>query len=176
MASLVCIDTQLLIWGVQRTSHVGQEGMIPATLTLFHEWHKLGQRVMVPSIAFGEFLGGCGDEERVQYQNIIMKDFIVAPFDARASFKYAQVLYPRWASLKQTELATGTVNSRTALKADFMIIATALAYGATQLYGHEKKFEQYVDGLPIEFVNIATREAQQNMLAQIDVVEAEQES
>lgn len=66
--SLVCIDTNLLIWGIQQQANLTQGDMISKTITLLEFFKQknakdVAYKLAVPAIVLGEFLLGCENEQ-----------------------------------------------------------------------------------------------------------------
>lgn len=50
----VCLDNNILIWGVRRRATGGQEGHIPRAVALFEELDESGARIIVPTPVLSE--------------------------------------------------------------------------------------------------------------------------
>jgi len=55
---LVCLDTQVLIWGIQERAKSGQEEMIQRAKYLFSKFTHAKTKVLLPSIVVGDFFWG----------------------------------------------------------------------------------------------------------------------
>ncbi len=135
--SIVCLDTQILIWAIKEEAETGQENMVLRSQVLIERLDKTEKKILIPSIVIGEFLIRMPAESHQTTTNLIQRNFMVAHFDVRAASFYAKI----WRSKQSKELleelkASG--KTRQELKADRMIIATALANGAECIYSHDK--------------------------------------
>ena len=87
---LVCLDTQVLIWGVQERARSGQEEMIQRARYLFSAFTQAKTKVLIPSIAVGEFLLGIpSDMHGVFLSKLGEGGFIIAPYDLQAAARFA---------------------------------------------------------------------------------------
>lgn len=137
---LVCIDTQILIWGVRRPNEPAiqesQQDKIPRAEN-FIEWlQREKKRIMVPSVALAEWLVPIPLE--FQRENIakISKGFQIQPFDIAAATKFAE--------LRALRIQDGTIDSlletglyHRDITADGMIVATAIAHKAKCIYSDD---------------------------------------
>lgn len=156
-----CIDTHMLIWGVQEVSRSTQSEMIVRAKALFAKLDKDKMKVVVPSIVIGEFLLGLPIEEQPAYQKLVSRRFVVVPYDLRAAIQFARI----WHSKKtQGEIEATKQNglTRTELRADTMIVATAIASGASVIYGFDKGVKRLSDGF-IPFEDISTMTLQNTL-------------
>lgn len=159
---LACLDTHILIWAIQRVARAGQEEMIPRARALLAQLDKDRVPVVVPSVVIGEFLLGLPIDEYPIYQEVITRRFIVVPYDLRAAVHFARVWREK-RDVKVIEVLQQAGATRTELRADTMIVATALAVGATVIYGHDTGVKNLADGF-IEFRNVGEIEAQLSLL------------
>ncbi|NJK80323.1 MAG: type II toxin-antitoxin system VapC family toxin [Chloroflexaceae bacterium] len=134
---VVCIDTQIVIWGVREEATPTQKDMIPKAKELFEYFGRQKIQVAFPSIVVGESLVRVPVPE---HPNVLNKfsQFIILPYDTLSAMWFARI----WQQLKDQEEITRlqtTGLSRVELKADLMIIATAVAHGAKVLYSGDHK-------------------------------------
>ncbi|MBW4516522.1 MAG: PIN domain-containing protein [Timaviella obliquedivisa GSE-PSE-MK23-08B] len=145
--SLVCFDTHVIIWGVRGQSTCGQEENIGKAKQLIDKCEKDETSIMIPSIVVAEVL--CGLEPRLHsaLNGLMHRRFIVLPFDTQAALRFAEM----WRTKREPQDRGGI--SRSEMKADLMIIATAVAKGASCIYSEDlglKKFAQdYIDVKPL---------------------------
>lgn len=144
---LVCFDTQIIIWGVKKQATSGQEGNIEKAKYLIAMCEKDGVKIMVPSVVVAELLCALEPKLHGAFSELMHRRFIVPPFDTQAALHFADM----WRNKKQIRDDSGI--SRSEMKADFMITATALARGASCIYSEDpglKKFAQdYIDVRPL---------------------------
>jgi|SRR5579872_6175171 len=145
--STVAIDTTILVWGVRKERpNDGRDDLIERCVRLIEWSHAKGDSVIIPSVAAAEYLIGCSDETRDAQRKELFENFFVAPFDGKAA-EIAARLYDRnlFANVRQA-----TDKPRQCLKADYYVIATAIAHGAGCLYTDDKHMEDFAAGkLPV---------------------------
>lgn len=130
----VCIDTHILIWGVRKHATPGQEPMIQRAEMFLEYLEKSNARVLVPSIAIGEFLVGVPEERQPVVLEALQDRFRIVDFDPVAAALAAKL----WQTRKQ--LLTASIGStRDVIKADFQILATAITRKASVLYSHDEE-------------------------------------
>lgn len=143
--SLVCLDTQVLIWAIKEEAEDGQEGMIIRSKALIDRLDRGEKKLLVPSVVLGEFLIRMPTETHQITSNLIERNFMIAQYDVKAATYYAKI----WRAKQNTELLRSLQSAgktRQELKADRMIVATALAYGAECIYSHDRGVQAFGDG------------------------------
>jgi len=150
---IACLDTHILIWGVQGVANLAQHEMIARTKGLLAQLDKDKVRVIVPSIVIGEFLLGLPIDAQPAYQELVSRRFVVAPYDLRASILFSRVWHQK-KSQGEIEEIKQSGSTRNELRADTMIIATALAAGATHIYGHDRGVKRLSEGF-IDFQDVS---------------------
>ncbi len=146
----VCLDNHILIWGIRAVATTGQEVMIIRAKALIKELDQADAEVLVPTVVVGEFLAGVPREQHGELVNVLNRRFQVPPYDVRAA-AVAAGLWRDYASRKPTlrELIEaefpGTQKAK--IKADVMILATALARRADILYTHDGPLKTIANGL-----------------------------
>lgn len=123
---MLCLDTMVMIWGVQKVARVGQERQVELAKRFLDSLDA--ERVMIPSVVLAEFLAGFEDNrERAAYGSLLSRRFFVAPFDAPSASLAAEISRNALAPTAKDALA------RRCLKADAQIIATAIVHGADMI-------------------------------------------
>ena len=98
--------------------------------------------------------------------SVISENFIIGNFDALCAIRYAGLLQKRFGDLKQFINDNGI--RREKMKADYMIISTALAYNANQIYSHDKHIVQYAKGV-IPVVDVPTLPETQTSIFDVEI-------
>ncbi len=121
---MLCLDTMILIWGVQKVAKPQQRFMIERT-ERFLDHLGANETIMVPSVALGEYLTGFRDVQvqKRQFASINSRFFVPA-FDPECAALAAELAVSPEA---QQLFAAG---ERRTVKADLQIIATAIVHGA----------------------------------------------
>lgn len=124
---MICVDTMVLIWGLQRKAHPSQERMIDLTARFISHLDPK-ETVMVPSVVLSEYLVGFSSEAARQEQfAAVSRRFFVPAFHAQAAALAAELLRsPAAVELRESV-------DRRCLKADAQIIATAITNGAGKI-------------------------------------------
>lgn len=152
MMKLVCVDTHILIWGVRERAEDGQEPMIHRTKA-FIEWCRSNKTtIMVPSIVVGELLTAIEPEHYAMVVNLLESGFDLPSYDAKAATLFARLWREKQESGLVATLQTEMQATRQELKADCMIVATAITRNAQVLYSHDGKLKKFANG------NIEVRE------------------
>lgn len=143
---LICLDSHPLIWGIREHAADGQEDMIYRTKAFFDECRKNNTIMMVPSIVVGELLTGIEPKHHPLIINLLHGSFQILPYDAQASALFAKL----WREKKESGLVNVIKDelqaTRQELKADCMIVATAIAKKAAAIYSHDKKLRNFANG------------------------------
>lgn len=149
-----CIDTHILIWGVQGVSRSSQSEMIVRAKALFAKLDKEKVKVVVPSVVVGEFLLGLPVEQQPAYQELVSRRFVVVPYDLRAAILFSRIWHSK-KSQGEIEAIKQSGLTRHELRVDTMIVATAIASGAVTIFGFDKGVKRLSDGF-IPFEDIST--------------------
>ena len=136
----VALDTMTLIWGLQsvgakrgnpRQKNLPEMQQRAAILLDMLEDKK--EKIVIPSISVSELLIKVEAAEHGNYLAVIQQRFFVPLFDLPAAALAAQL----W--LKHRALPKDEQITRTTLKADVLIVASAKVAGATKFYSNEAK-------------------------------------
>lgn len=160
--SVVCLDTQVLIWAIKEEAEPGQEEMIWRSKALINRLEKSNKKLLIPSVVVGEFLVRIPTENHQKTINLIDRLFMVAEYDVRAAAFYAKIWRAKQDSAVLEELKNSG-KTRQELKADRMIVATALASGAECIYSHDKGVRLFGEGF-IDVQEIPDGPIQPNLL------------
>ena len=129
---LVAVDTNVLVFGVRKK---GPKEKIQQARWLFEELDRCKAQIIVPAIVLSEYVTKVKADERAATAALIADAFQVEPFDIRDVVTAAEL----WDHGKATR-KTGVPNSRIALRADILIIATAKNHGAMEVYSDDADF------------------------------------
>lgn len=146
----VAFDNHVLIWGIKEEATPGQEVMIPRTKHFIDECTKNKMTMMIPSVVLAELLTAIDPKHHTMVNNLIAQSFLVPPFDSASAIIFARLWQERQASgaIDSIKLELGA--TRQELKADCMIVASALAHRAEAIYSHDDKLKKFANGaIPI---------------------------
>jgi predicted nucleic acid-binding protein len=144
---LVCFDTQIIIWGIKKDATPGQEDMIVKAEHLIQQCEEERIQIIVPAIVVAELLSGLKPESYSEFTAFMQRRFMVIPFDTQAALHFAVM----WRNRKQSLIDAVT---RTEMRTDYLIIATAKARGAKCIYSEDPHLSNFaqnyieVKGLP----------------------------
>ncbi|MEM9452269.1 MAG: PIN domain-containing protein [Cyanobacteria bacterium P01_E01_bin.6] len=138
---IVCFDSNVIIWGFIQESDTTNADKISKSIHLIEECSRLEVNVVIPSIALAEVISGCKSKKTAEkIHSEIFKSFRVVPFDSMAAFQYSELWRVKKKSQKGKNKIEGTRNT---LKADCMIIATALSAKAHCIYTGNNEVEKF---------------------------------
>jgi predicted nucleic acid-binding protein len=141
--SLVCFDTQVVIWGVKQEATPGQDVMIQKAKALITRCDANKVSVMLPSLVVAELLMAVDTKLHNNFIAFVNARFIVPTFDTNAAAIFAAMWRDRKINLDQDPSIAKT---RAEMKADFMIVATAIAQGADCIYTEDPLLEKFAQG------------------------------
>ncbi|MEL6779389.1 MAG: PIN domain-containing protein [Cyanobacteria bacterium J06597_16] len=154
---IVCFDTQVIVWGIKQKATPGQEDMVAKAKFLIEQCKKEETAILIPALVVAELLMPLPTEEYGTFTALLHKNFRVIPFDTRAAAIFAN-LWKDWQK-KKNKLPDSFLSqaTRAEMKTDYMIIATALAQGATCIYSEDRKLKKFAEehlkvvGLPTTY-------------------------
>ena len=140
--TLVCLDTQIIQWGVLKSIvNPAQQHLVSRSTALVNLLEKNGDSVILPSIALGELLVPIPQDRQGEVLKRLRRNWMIADFDSLAALKFAQMRHGRPTSEALSELQkTNPSASRVELIADTLIAATALAHNASIFYTNDQRF------------------------------------
>lgn len=151
---MYCLDTALLIWGIQGKAKKSQSDMPARTRRFMGHCRQLRIPLIVPTPVWAEFLALIPPDEHEQYRVLLEKGFILAPFDVPAAELAATLEYENQ-QFKDLQAALGAKwdlsarEIRQMVKVDVQIAGIALHYGATAVITHDSHFERILRGRPV---------------------------
>ena len=145
--ALVCVDTNILIWGVKKTATPGQEHMIDRAQRFLAILRVSDNIILVPDIVVGEYLLNIDPSDHRSHVLYLQDEFAIAPYNTLAARHFARIWHANTTSGLLTELKQqdNPYISRRMLRADCMIIATAMAAGASELYSHDPGLRKFAE-------------------------------
>lgn len=145
--SIVCLDTNILIWGIKKQATPGQENMILQAENFLKWLDQNKKKIIIPVPVISELLVPIPVEEHEPFLKTIHSKFRVIPFDEVAAVKQAQII-----NFKKDDAAINEyrrVNNirRESMKIDFQIASIALVRGAECIYSHDPHLKRFVEDL-----------------------------
>ncbi|MCT0199921.1 PIN domain-containing protein [Synechococcus sp. CS-1325] len=144
--SQVCVDTHILIWGVKEQSEPGQEEMIPKAKELLKRCERDGKLILVPSIVVAEFLTGIPPSVHGEVLELLSGWCQIQPFDALCASVFAKLWQEKTALGVVADIRKDNVATRQELKADCMIVSTAVANKSETICTHDTALMRFAQG------------------------------
>lgn len=141
---IYCIDANIIVWGIKKQATEGQEEMIARAEQFFSRADEYEDTILIPTIVLAEILASEPPQIRAKYIEILSKNFILLPFNEMAALKYAELLFNRFDDIKN--IATSVNASRQRMKADHMIVATAIVNNANAIYSTDNGLKAFAEG------------------------------
>jgi predicted nucleic acid-binding protein len=143
----VCLDTQILVWGIREACTNGQENNIAYAKALIKQLRSDGHQIIVPSIVIGEMLMALPIEHHPLVMNLLDMACTCVPFDTGCAGQFAKI----WQLNKGNGIIDELKNeikegSKHELKADCLIVATAIRNSVDLIYSNDKKFRRFAEG------------------------------
>jgi predicted nucleic acid-binding protein len=148
---IVGLDSHILVWGIKGEAAPGQERMVSRAQAFLRSLDdEKDTKVYVPAIVLGEILVRVPEADHQRVMAVVSKSLMIAPYDAAAASEFARLLAKALAASKNAgNLQQGAPGVRTKMKADLMILATALSRNVSCLYSHDPempKLATYASG------------------------------
>lgn len=150
--SVVCIDTQILSWAILGQTSAIDDRLILRANHLLKKLDENKHRIIVASITVGELLTAIPDEEHADILGKFRQEWRIVDFNLRAAATFARMRRD-WRTKQRIRDIRDYDHSatKTELVADVMIIATAMAHGASLIYSHNVNFRNMATGfIPVE--------------------------
>lgn len=147
MGDLVCLDANVVIWGVKKEASEGQEDMIDRALLLIDKLAKRKANIMIPAPVLGEILIRVPAEEQSAILSGIQKRFMIYPFDGRAALKFVEIARSKPNIIfNSSPNNNGHNEGKKHINFDRMTVAIAVVNGANIIYSHDNHIKVFSDG------------------------------
>lgn len=133
---MVCIDSHVAIWAVQRRASPGQEFLLERAAAYLA---GLGTPAALPVVALHEALVDASPALRAAWLGALVERFEVWAFDVHAA-EEAATLEWEWRRRVGPQERVGARD-----RYDIMILGTALRYGATVLVSHDERLARIAE-------------------------------
>jgi len=144
--TVVCLDTNILIWGFKKEASIGQESMILKAEHLIRSLTESKTDIIIPSLVLAELLMAVEEENYGDFLSNMNKQFMIVPFDTRAAFHYGKI-WKQWKEqTTQSNQKKSDKPTRTKMKTDFMIVATAISRKAECIYSKDSDIINFSEG------------------------------
>jgi hypothetical protein len=146
MSKLVCIDSQIFIWGIKQQAIASQKHLIPIA-TNFIEWlTENDHKILLPNPLITEILSPVPANEHKKILDLIDKRFIVAPFDNLASMKCAELTNIALTAPELIQYREANSVPKSKIKFDCMIVAIAITKRAACIYSEDPDLKRFAAG------------------------------
>lgn len=149
MQRTVCLDTNILMWGLLQQGKAADEIKREKSRYLIEELSKDNNiRVVIPALILSELAVKMTESDRISFFSYMRLYFEVIDFNSSAALEYPTIRTVGM-ELKSKEL------SRKEVTVDSLIVATCRAHGVNTLYSDDQKMRQIaapfmqVEGLPV---------------------------
>lgn len=146
---LLCIDTNVMIWGILQNGKTEREKrMIEKASSFFENGFNDGKIFAISVITLSEFMVRIPPEERDPYLELISKNFVLIPYSENAALKNADIFRNEYLKMKSKYHGM-----RGILRPDMQILASAVVFGNVTLITEDEAFrelaEKYIPVSPI---------------------------
>lgn len=159
----VCFDTNVLIWAIKKQASEGQEINIPRANALINHLRKNKKEIIIPSIVLAECCCNMTQRQKLQFADLIKKNFILVPFDNQCAVEYASIIDSKLAMAKTIRNNQKLDVPNYKIKSDYLIVACAKANGAKIIYSHDKNLKLFSEGI-IEVSEIPSLPTQPSLI------------
>lgn len=177
---IYCVDSDIIIWGIKKQASPGQEENIQRAETVFALADSYSDQIVIPAVALAEILVHETPTARARYIEVISKSFIIAPFDTRAAMIYAEIMQERLNLAGEFTDISGAARQK--MKADHLIIATAIANNCNAIYSTDPGMRRFAPGYidirdlpPLTIQVLPSGRSTQQELFQITTPQSEKE-
>lgn len=147
---MICLDTMVLIWGLQKSAGPNSQHLIERTQRYLKYLDKENESIMIPSPVIAEYLQGFDSPGRAGQLANLQKLFFIPSFDLPSAALAAELTDK--AGMKNVR--QNSSESRQALKVDVQIAAIAIVHGATHLVTHNIKDYEAIVGSRIRVIEV----------------------
>ena len=106
--ALICLDTQILIWGIRKHAELGQEGNIPRAENLIEILTRSKDNIIIPSIVCAEACAAVPDDRIQSFMREMQRHSLSFPL-----MRTPRIITEQ--SIKRTK-AIGKSSQQTAIK------------------------------------------------------------
>ena len=146
MSKVVCLDSQVIIWGIKRQAEHDQSDMIAIATDFIKHLSDEEYEVIVPSPVLSELMVRMPLDKHAAFVDYMQSNFMIAPFDALAAVKCAEMMaaYRSDEELKQYREENKITNAT--IKYDYQIAAIACVGNCECIYSYDKGLKNFASG------------------------------
>lgn len=161
---MICLDTLVLVWGVEGATGSTGDEMVERTRTFFASLRDAAEVLMVPAPAVGEYLQRFDDEHRAHQLAALDRYFFIPAYDPPAAALAAELA--RRPEVKALFKAAGSGGPDLAV--DLQIVATAIVQGAETLLTPDLETFRILAGGRIKVSEVPRIPTQTRLLFDLD--------
>lgn len=143
MAKIVCIDSQIFIWGIKRQAIESQRHLIPIATNFIDYLSENNNKILLPTPLITEILSPVPPTEHKSILDLLDKRFMIAPFDNIASLKCAELMNNILTNNELKEYREANSVPKNKIKFDCMIVAIAITKRATCIYSEDPDIKKF---------------------------------
>lgn len=137
MQRIVFLDNNILSWALKSSGIPDESGNVDKSKSLLDFLTIENSLVYIPSIVVTEFLNNIPIENHQLHIESLSKRFRIVPFDTAAARETSRLFRLRDADETIKQMKKENISNRT-IKADCMIVGTAISHKATIIYSDDK--------------------------------------
>jgi predicted nucleic acid-binding protein len=148
MARIVCLDTNIAIWGILRQGKVEDELKREKAVYLLEVLQRQSDRVLLPAIVLAEVVAKTALADRREVVSLIASACEIVPFDAASASQFGEI---RAVGMKKKSREF----PRKEISLDSLIVAICRRHGVQTLYTDDDNLCKLaahfmkVEGLPV---------------------------
>lgn len=148
MTKVVCLDTQLLQWGLLKNPSYNNGDLVEKAQDFLDWLDKQNPDVVIPSIVVGELLVTLNPDQKTLALNELVSKWKVIPYDILAAMQFSVMRDKKHVRKLMQDIrdSAGQKTTRATLTADLMIVATAIAHQADVIYTWDDDILKFANG------------------------------
>ena len=150
---LAVIDTQILSYANTETPSAEGE-FIQLSLDFFDYLSHKKYEIIIPSIVIGELLVAIPEDKQKQELSKLSQLYRIVPYDIMCGAKFAELTRNKLIKTRRKDIlqSNDPYVTKHLVKADVMIMATAIRYGATVIFSDDRDMKKLAQG----FIDVKT--------------------
>jgi predicted nucleic acid-binding protein len=144
----------VLSWAVLGQATGDREHLVITANNLFKKLEEQNRKIIIPAIVVGELLVAVDEDDHWKVLTRLLQDWRVVDYNLKAATLFARLRIDHRTKNNFDEIMADDPNAtRRELIADVMIIATAMAHGASIIYSHDSRFHRMAEGhIPVDYM------------------------
>ena len=142
----MCLDSQVIIWGIKKQAKSDQTNMIAIADTFIKHLSQNGYEIIIPSPVLSELMVRMPLDKHAAFVDYMQSSFMIASFDALAAMKCAEMMaaYKTDEELKQYREENRTTNAT--VKYDHQIAAIACVWNCEYVCSYDRNLKNFAKG------------------------------